>query len=169
MKKKIVFGAVLVASILGSCNNETTEKPSNQDKNTSSEEVIVEEVEEEKGIHGVYVLTDMIPVTDGKVLTKQDEAYINDSKKRTLNNTTLTLNEDGTFERIFPHPSGNGSTNKWTGTYTLNEESGDMVFDVEMNGKKTKMDFSLVDQSPESLSLNSSFGQIFMTYVYSRK
>lgn len=121
------------------------------------------------GIYGTYVMTDMIPDSGDKTLTEQDEKYIKDSKERTLNKTTLTLNSDGTFTREFPHPSGDGSMSKWTGTFKLDEKAGTLNMIAEMKGKKMPIDFKIVSKTDKKLSLKTSFGQIDMVYVYTKK
>jgi len=167
MKSNMILGMlVFCASVLTGCDSgeDTAEVPSNE---TKEEQVIVEETIVNP-LYGSYHLTDMIPVTEGKKLTSQDEKYIADSKERTLGKTTLTLKDDGTFERIFPHPSGDGSTNTWTGTYSMDEKAGTLNMVAEMNGKSMPIDFTIVEKTDEKLSLKSSFGQIFMTYVYTK-
>lgn len=131
----------------------------------------VEDMEEEEvaTIFGTYDLTDMVPDAGDKKLTAQDEKYIKESKERTIGKTTLILNEDGTFSREFPHPSGDGSMSKWTGTFELDEVTGMLVLDAEMNGKKLPMNFTIIENTGKKLSVRTDFGQIFMVYVYNKK
>jgi len=165
MMKKILLTICLpFALALYSCNNETTDQKTETEETTVATEE--EEVIEESPVK-VYTLTDMIPITGGKVLTKQDIAYIDDSKTRTLNNTELTLNDDGTFTRVFPHPSGDGTIKTWEGTYTIEGET--LTFNIEMNGKSNPMEFAILENTDSELSISSSFGQIDMNYVYSIK
>jgi len=138
-------------------------------KTEEKAEPVKEPAKEASGIYGTYTLTDMIPDAGDKTLTEQDEKYIKDSKERTLNKTTLTLNSDGTFTREFPHPSGDGSMSKWTGTFKLDEKAGTLNMVAEMKGKKTPIDFKIVEKTNKKLSLKTSFGQIDMVYVYTKK
>ena len=81
----------------------------------------------------------------------------------------MILNEDGTFSREFPHPSGDGSMPKWTGTFELDEAASALVLNAEMNGKKMPMNFTIEENTSEKLSIKTDFGQIFMVYVYTKK
>ncbi|MCO4813725.1 MAG: hypothetical protein KC454_03370 [Flavobacteriales bacterium] len=167
MRSKMILGIlVFSSSVFVGCT------PGKEIEDVSSsavqlEELVPEEVAEDP-LYGSYQLSDMIPFTDGKKLTSQDEKYIADSKGRTLGKTKLTLKNDGTFERVFPHPSGDGSINTWTGTYSLDEEAGTLNMVAEMNGKSMPIDFTIVEKVEGKLSLKSSFGQIFMIYVYTK-
>ncbi len=131
----------------------------------------VEDMEEEEvaTIFGTYEMTDMVPDAGDKKLTAQDEKYIKESKERTIGKTTLILNEDGTFSREFPHPSGDGSMSKWTGTFELDEAAGKLILNAEMNGKNMPMNFTIEENTSEKLSMKTDFGQIFMVYVYTKK
>ena len=158
---------VLSVGLITSCSSEvkTDENTNNQVVENNNEQ---HEEEEIITFYGKYELSDMIPVTDGKILTAQDEKYINDSKERTIGNTFLTFNEDGTFERVYPHPSGNGTTNTWTGTFAIDETAGTLLLNAEMNGKTMPMNFTIEEKTDSKLSIKTDFGQIFMTYVYTR-
>lgn len=147
-------------------------------ESTGVEEEVVTDVEkmepelkekEEVTIVGVYQLKDMIPVTNGKTLTKSDETYISDSKKRTIGHTELTINEDGTFKRVFPSPMNDGSISEWTGTYELTESDSSLMMKVNSNGKTMDINFKIMELTASKLSINTDFGQIFMTYVYEKK
>lgn len=166
--KKIILPIALIGLVLSSCSNEESNVAA--EETVVHEEVIAEPLIEEEVVsfYGTYNLSDMVPVTDGKELTEQDETYIKDSKERTIGHTTLTFNEDGSFERVFPHPSGDGTTNTWTGTYEMNEEAGTLVLNAEMNGKTMPMNFTIEEKTDNSISMKTDFGQIFMTYVYTK-
>lgn len=168
MKKTLMYfmaGTILLAT--SSCGNNESKEAETEE--TKTEEVQDEQEEEEVSMHGTYHMTDMIPDAGDKKLTATDEKYIKESKERTVGKTTLTLNEDGTFVREFPHPSGDGTMSKWTGTYEMDEEKGTCVLNAEMNGKTMKMDFTIVENTGDKLSLRTVFGQIFMVYVYTKK
>lgn len=159
---------VTSAFVIVSCGENKEVKEETFESSEIIKEELIEE-EPELQIFGTYEMTDMIPFTDGKKLTSQDEKYIKESKDRTIGKTTLILNDDGTFSREFPHPSNDGSMSKWTGTFDLNEEEGTLVMNAEMNGKTMPINFSIEDNTGEKLSLKTDFGQIYMIYVYSKK
>lgn len=167
MENKILFYSVIITiGTLMACTAEP------KDTESVLEPESTQEIHEEENVvdtfFGSYNLTDMIPVTGEKELTSQDKEYINASKERTIGHTTLMFNEDGTFERIFPHPSGDGSINKWTGTYVKDEEAATLVMNAEINGKTMPIEFTIEDKTATQLSLKSDFGQIYMTYVYTK-
>jgi hypothetical protein len=166
MKRKTTFlKGILIASLFASCSSPVED--ANPAKNTSGEKQ-EEKTKQENSFFGSYSLTDMIPETGGKQLEKAELKYLEDTKKRTLKHTTLTINEDGTFKREFPHPSGNGEMNSWTGTYSMNEQEKTMVFNAEIKEKIMPIDFVIEEKSSNKLVLKSKFGQIFMSYVYSK-
>ena len=161
-----MFSMLFFVSCSGSEQKETsTDELSEETTEQPAEEIAAAP---ETSFYGTFTLTDMIPMPGDKELTEQDTKYIDDSKARTLNTTKLTLNEDGTLERVFPHPSGDGSTNTWTGTYEMDEAAGTMIWHVEMNGKTMDMDFKILEKSDNRLSVSTSFGQIDMNYIYTK-
>jgi len=165
MKKLPVTFMVLISFVLWMCNG--TEENTNNDSD-STEKVIANNTKSESSdnFYGSFTLTEMIPIAGDKELTAQDTKYLEESKNRTLGKTTLTLNEDGTFKRVFPHPSGNGSMQTWNGKYTLNEEL--LKMDVKMEDKTKSIEFKVLEKSNNKLSLSSSFGQIEMNYIYTK-
>jgi hypothetical protein len=163
----VICLAGMVTASVASCGGEQNEENENTTEVTNNEEE--EEIEEVATIYGTYSMTDMVPDSGDKKLTAQDEKYITQSKERTVGHTTLILNEDGTFSREFPHPSGDGTISKWTGTFDLDEEAGTLVLNAEMNGKKMPMNFTIEENTGEKLSMKTDFGQIFMVYVYKKK
>lgn len=64
---------------------------------------------------------------------------------------------------------GDGSMSKWTGTFKLDEKAGTLNMVAEMKGKKMPIDFKIVEKTNKKLSLKTSFGQIDMVYVYTKK
>ena len=134
-----------------------------EEENHEEDEVVVE-----TSFYGDFTLTEMVPVPGDKELTEQDEEYIAQSKERTIGHTILTLNEDGSFKRVFPHPSGNGETKEWNGSYVMDEEAGVLTFNVEMDDKTMPMEFKIEEKSDSKLSVTTGFGQIEMTYVYTK-
>lgn len=161
-------------SIIEPITIDTISKTTTEIKEVSSNSTEVEKISETKpakktnGFYGKYQLADMIPITNGKELTANDIKYIDDSKARTIGNTSLTFNEDGTFVRVFPHPSGDGSTSKWTGTYKLDEANGTLKMNVTSNGKNMTIDFKIIEKTTNKLAISTSFGQIDMNYVYKK-
>lgn len=158
-------GILALGLLVSSCSGEAG-KPEKEE--ASGEKTEVKEEEEAPSVYGKYTMVDMVPVVGDKKLTPEDTKYINESKTRTVNHTTLQLNEDGTFERIFPNPSGDGTTSKWTGTYKMDLEAKTLNCIAEMEGKKLPIDFTIVEQSDNKLTIRSSFGQIFMDYMYTK-
>ena len=169
MRKTSIYLILATSTfITASCGENNEMKEDTLDSSEIIKEEVIEE-EPELQIFGTYEMTDMIPFTDGKKLTSQDENYIKESKDRTIGKTTLILKDDGTFSREFPHPSNDGSMSKWTGTFDLNEEEGTLVMNAEMNGKTMPINFSIEENTGEKLSLKTDFGQIYMIYVYTKK
>ena len=167
MKKIILTLSIPCSMLLFSCGNEATEEStSNEEVTESTEEETTEEVVEETTENASYTLTDMIPIPGDKELTEQDIKYIDNSKERTINKTSLTLNDDGTFTRVFPHPSGDGTNKTWEGTYVIEGEK--LTFNVEMNGKTNPLEFTILENSDSKLSVTTSFGQIDMNYIYTK-
>ena len=120
--KKLNHLTWLLAILLLSCSPSNKEKETDENAEVSDSQTSEmndeapeeQESDESSSLFGSYTLTAMNPITGDKELTDQDTEYIDKSKERTLNNTKLTLNEDGTFERVFPHPAGDGSMRTWT-------------------------------------------------------
>lgn len=173
MRKSVLSLAVITAFTFASCGSQETKEVATTEATT--EEVVTEEVTEEpnetteeNSFYGSYTLTDMVAQPGDKELKDQDIEYITQSKERTINNTTLTINEDGTFERIFPHPSGDGTTKTWTGTYEMNEESSTITFNVELGETTKAMEFTVIENTGSTLSVSTSFGQIGMNYIYTK-
>lgn len=158
-----VFFASCFTFSCGSKELKTTKEVVSDNIEVVKETVLEQPVEQ--SIYGAYTLKDM-KVVGHVEPTEQDLEYINQSKERTIDNTVLTLNEDGTFSRVFPHPSGDGTTNTWTGTYEIEETL--MVLHAEMNGKTMDMEFSITEHSPETLSVVTDFGQLEMEYIYKK-
>jgi hypothetical protein len=154
-----------MALLIGCSSNETVKPTTDEAANEQEEPVVEEEV---SSFYGSYQLADMVPITDGKKLTSQDETYIKQSKERTIGHTTLTFNEDGTFKREFPHPSGDGSIRVWQGTYTLDEAAGTLDMVATMDGKSMNLNFTIVEKTDNKLNIKTEYGQIFMSYVYTK-
>lgn len=170
MKKGLIYLAACTF-ILGSCGGSTDEAEKEAEKMVDEmmdETMMEEEVEEVNPLYGDWTLTDMMPIGDLKP-TAADEKYLADSKARTVNSTILTLNEDGTFKRVFPHPSGNGETNTWTGKYDLDEAAGTLVLHAEMNGKTMDVDYKIEEKSADKLALSTSMGKLMVNYIHMKK
>ncbi len=107
MRKKILLLSIISSFVFTGCDDTKTPE---ETTDVSTEKVGPADNEEsETSFYGTFTLTEMNTVTGDKELTEQDIAYITESKERTLGKTTLSLNEDETFIREFPHPSGDGS------------------------------------------------------------